>query len=183
MEAFGYAYTHPCEASTNSGQIVLLIRFSVIPSHFSTAVFSTCGVNFFYFAIATFATLPKQLVLVYVGVIFADTGKKDALVNDVILAITAVITILAGVYIYMKMRKVQKVLLEEQSQRREAWTESQSRKLLEDEAARRAVEQESIALERTPTDPRKATYRGDEFEYEGDASIYIPRGDRSFHYV
>jgi len=43
-------------------QIVFIVRLSAIPSHFTTAVFATCGVAFWIFLVATFFTLPKQLV-------------------------------------------------------------------------------------------------------------------------
>ncbi|KAH6662312.1 snare associated Golgi protein-domain-containing protein [Halenospora varia] len=97
--------------------IILLIRFSVIPSHLSTAVFSTCDVKFWHFAIATFLTLPKQLLVVYVGVIFtAET--KDNRINILVFGITTIVTLAAAVYIYIRMRNIKKALLEQQRQRR-----------------------------------------------------------------
>jgi hypothetical protein len=97
-------------------QIVLVVRFSIIPSHFSTAVFSTCNVKFLFFAVATFLTLPKQIILVFFGVLFVQ-GSKDNTISDIVLGITFVITIIAGVYIYLQMGKKKKILLEEQRQR------------------------------------------------------------------
>jgi len=99
--------------------VVLIIRFSVIPSHFSTAVFSTCDVKFWYFAVATFFTLPKQIILVYFGVLLVQ-GSNDNTINILVLGATSLVTVLAGVYIYMKMRKTKKVLLAEQSARLDA---------------------------------------------------------------
>lgn len=98
-------------------RIILIIRFSIIPSHFSTAVFSTCNVNFWYFAISTLLTLPKQIILVYFGVILTEkrTNKK---LNALVLGMTFILTIIAGLYIYSKMKKAIKVLLEEQEERR-----------------------------------------------------------------
>lgn len=105
--------------TSNSMQVVLIIRFSVIPSHFSTAVFSTCNVKFWYFAIATFLTLPKQIILVYVGVLLVQQSK-DNTVNVIVLVITFLTTVVAGAYIYIKMRKTKKILLEEQALRLDA---------------------------------------------------------------
>jgi hypothetical protein len=102
--------------NANSLQIILIVRFSIIPSHFSTAVFSTCNVNFWFFAIATFLTLPKQIILVFFGVLFVQ-GSNDNTISDIVLGITFVITIIAGVYIYIEMGKKKKILLEEQAQR------------------------------------------------------------------
>ena len=99
--------------------MVLIIRFSIIPSHFSTAVFSTCNVKFWSFAIATFLTLPKQIILVYVGVLLVQE-TKDNTINAIVLGITFLTTIVAGLYIYVKMRKAKKILLEEQAARLDA---------------------------------------------------------------
>lgn len=100
--------------------VVLVIRFSIIPSHFSTAVFSTCNVKFWHFAAATFLTLPKQIVIVYVGVLLAQTQTKNNTVNDVVLGITGFTTVVAGIYVYRKMRITKKILLEEQAVRLDA---------------------------------------------------------------
>ncbi|KAH7370506.1 snare associated Golgi protein-domain-containing protein [Rhexocercosporidium sp. MPI-PUGE-AT-0058] len=99
--------------------IILLIRFSIIPSHLSTAVFSTCDVKFWHFAVATFLTLPKQIIIVYFGVLLTQEKKKDNLVNGIVLGFTFLITVVAGVYIYLKMRKLKAVLIAEQTARLE----------------------------------------------------------------
>ncbi|KAL2066303.1 hypothetical protein VTL71DRAFT_2374 [Oculimacula yallundae] len=99
--------------------IILLIRFSIIPSHLSTAVFSTCDVKFWHFAVATFLTLPKQIIIVYFGVLLTQEKEKDNLVNGLVLGFTFLVTIFAGVYIYMKMRKLKAILMAEQTARLE----------------------------------------------------------------
>jgi hypothetical protein len=96
---------------------VLIIRLSAIPSHFSTAVFSTCDVKFWHFVVATFASLPKQIFLVYLGVLLVQKSNDDV-IKTVMFGIVFVITIAMGIWIYMKMRKVKTVLLEEQEARR-----------------------------------------------------------------
>ncbi|KAK4098547.1 hypothetical protein N658DRAFT_488423 [Parathielavia hyrcaniae] len=99
--------------------IVLLIRFSAIPSHFSTAVFSTCDVNFWAFAFATFLTLPKQIFLVYLGVLLLQE-EPDHSAKNVVFAGVCVMTIIMSVYILYKMRRIKVVLLAEQAERRRA---------------------------------------------------------------
>ncbi|KAK4233062.1 snare associated Golgi protein-domain-containing protein [Achaetomium macrosporum] len=99
--------------------IVLVIRFSAIPSHFSTAVFSTCGVNFWSFAFATFITLPKQIFLVYLGVLLLQ-DKPDSSAKNIVFGVAFAVTIVMAVYIYYKMRKIKVVLLAEQADRRKA---------------------------------------------------------------
>jgi uncharacterized membrane protein YdjX (TVP38/TMEM64 family) len=101
--------------------IVLIIRLSAVPSHFSTAVFSTCDVKFWHFFVSTFLSLPKQIVLVYLGVLLIEQDadkSSDSHIKTIMFAIVAVITIVLGVWIFIKMRAVKKVLMEEQEQRR-----------------------------------------------------------------
>ncbi len=96
--------------------VVLIIRFSAIPAHFSTAVFSTCDVKFWHFFVATFFSLPKQIILVYLGVLLVQEGN-DKVIKTVTFVIAFVITIAMGVWIWYKMRTIKKVLIEEQEAR------------------------------------------------------------------
>ncbi|EGS19521.1 uncharacterized protein CTHT_0049940 [Thermochaetoides thermophila DSM 1495] len=108
--------------------IIFIIRLSAIPSHFSTAVFSTCGVRFWSFALATFLTLPKQIFLVYLGTLLVETdpsgnqNKKEdpttTIIKDVVFGVVFVVTVVMAGYIYVHMRRVKKVLLAEQEERR-----------------------------------------------------------------
>ncbi|KAH3911829.1 hypothetical protein HBH56_129110 [Parastagonospora nodorum] len=103
--------------------IVLVIRLSAVPSHFSTAVFSTCDVRFWHFFVSTFLSLPKQVVLVYLGVLLVKQDD-DSTIKTVMFLILGAITIALGAWIYIKMRNVKKVLLEEQETRRVKKAES-----------------------------------------------------------
>ncbi|KAK6343802.1 Tlg2-vesicle protein [Orbilia brochopaga] len=92
--------------------IVFIVRLSIIPGHFSTAIFSVCGVNFWLYALASLLTLPKQLIIIYLGVILAsDNGSR--LVSDIVLGVTFLITVIAGVYIWWKLRAVRRILITE----------------------------------------------------------------------
>ncbi|KAJ4320290.1 hypothetical protein N0V94_003467 [Neodidymelliopsis sp. IMI 364377] len=104
--------------------VVLVIRLSAIPAHFSTAVFSTCDVKFWHFVVATLLSLPKQIFLVYLGVLLVQ-DDDDSLIKNIVFAVVFLITIAMGVWIWMKMSKVKKVLLDEQEQRRVKRAESQ----------------------------------------------------------
>ncbi|KAI8941725.1 Tlg2-vesicle protein [Plenodomus lindquistii] len=97
--------------------IVLIIRLSAVPAHFSTAVFSTCDVKFWHFVVATFASLPKQIFLVYLGVLLVKESD-DSVIQTVMFGLVFVITVVMGIWIYMKMRTIKKVLVEEQELRR-----------------------------------------------------------------
>ncbi|KAJ9090890.1 hypothetical protein QFC20_007795 [Naganishia adeliensis] len=86
-----------------------LSRLSAIPTHFTTIVYSVCGFSFWKFCMALVLSLPKQLVNVYVGVVLAgesSTTKSSHLVSDIVWAVTAVVSIGAGWYIWWKMSKV-----------------------------------------------------------------------------
>lgn len=77
----------------------------------STAVFSTCGMGVFVFALAALLSLPKQLVTVFIGVILEQSGtgttsSTDRIVSDVVLVVTIAITIAAGYYIYVLINRV-----------------------------------------------------------------------------
>lgn len=117
--------------------IVLVIRLSAIPSHFSTAVFSTCNVKFWHFFVATFLSLPKQIFLVYLGVLLVQQKESDV-VQSVMFGAVFVVTIVLGVYIWFKMRKIKKVLLDEQAQRREVRLQEEMA-MQDKEAAERRV--------------------------------------------
>lgn len=82
----------------------------------STAVFSTCDVKFWRFAVSTFLTLPKQLILVYLGVLLVQS-QDDSTIKDALFAVAGLVTVLAGVWIWFKMKKYKTQLLEEQAQR------------------------------------------------------------------
>ncbi|KAJ7675452.1 hypothetical protein B0H17DRAFT_130803 [Mycena rosella] len=85
--------------------IVLVIRYSAIPPHFATTVFSTVGVSFVVFIGAAVLSLPKQLVPVYVGYAMkpSNTSSKSAVVEKVVLVISIAITIGAYVWINRQM--------------------------------------------------------------------------------
>ncbi|EDR03489.1 uncharacterized protein LACBIDRAFT_307235 [Laccaria bicolor S238N-H82] len=83
-------------------KIALIARLSAIPGHFTTAIFSTCGMGIIVFSIAALLSMPKQFV--YMGVILeqSSTGQQDTksrIISDVVLTITILITIVAMSYI------------------------------------------------------------------------------------
>ncbi|KAJ7641450.1 hypothetical protein FB45DRAFT_738359, partial [Roridomyces roridus] len=88
-------------------RIAIIIRYSSIPPHLTTAIFSTCGMPFWIFLVAAVVSLPKQLAIVYVGVAlesesYAHSGldsKKSSHVQKGVIAVTAVVTVLSFFYI------------------------------------------------------------------------------------
>ncbi|KAI0691842.1 hypothetical protein C8T65DRAFT_587088, partial [Cerioporus squamosus] len=92
-------------------KIALIARLSAIPGHFTTAVFSTCGMGVITFSIAAILSLPKQFITVYLGVALEQSedgtsSTSDTIIKDVVLGVTTLITIGAMWYIYHQMNKV-----------------------------------------------------------------------------
>ncbi|KAG5653796.1 hypothetical protein H0H81_010466 [Sphagnurus paluster] len=69
--------------------------------------------------------MPKQFITVYLGVVLeqASTGvkdKKSAIISDIVLAITFIITVLAMWYIFRQMNKVKPEVIYERRKARQA---------------------------------------------------------------
>ncbi|KAK7691171.1 hypothetical protein QCA50_006274 [Cerrena zonata] len=106
-------------------KIALIARFSAIPGHFTTAVFSTCGMNVWVFAAAAFFSLPKQFLTVYLGVALeqsenGQTSTTDKIIKGVVIGITTVVTILAMWWVYRKMNQVKPTVIYERRKARQA---------------------------------------------------------------
>jgi len=54
-------------------KIALIARLSLIPGHFTTALFSACGMSIWTFSIAAILSSPKQFLTVYLGVLLDGT--------------------------------------------------------------------------------------------------------------
>lgn len=105
--------------------IIVAARLSAIPGHLTTAIFATCGQNIFIFSLAAFVTLPKQLVVVYLGVLFNAEAKSKTsqAISYTVLGVGAgelaepwlitndkVITVGSAWYIYREMNKARIVI-------------------------------------------------------------------------
>ncbi|KAF2127547.1 hypothetical protein P153DRAFT_368163 [Dothidotthia symphoricarpi CBS 119687] len=133
--------------------IVVIIRLSAAPAHFSTAVFSTCDVKFWHFAIATLLSMPKQIFLVYLGVLMVEKEGEDDNTQTIIFGIIFLITVALGVWIFMKMKKIKVVLLEEQEKRR---VDREEQRLVEDESSSsRRFGEEPAEWDMQPTQPAR----------------------------
>lgn len=90
--------------------IILLARLSAIPGHFTTAVFATVGMGFWVFLVGCILSLPKQLEVVYLGVVMEQTNGGETTaskaVKYIVLLLGMALTIGAMWYIYHKMAKV-----------------------------------------------------------------------------
>ncbi|KAF8510029.1 hypothetical protein JB92DRAFT_464148 [Gautieria morchelliformis] len=125
MERDGISYACLARVVREGGfKVALVIRLSVIPGHFSTAVFSTCGMGVVVFALAAFFSLPKQLVTVYIGVVLQEGGSgtttsKDTIISDLVLVFTTLLTFVAGYYIYYLINNVKPAVIYERRKARQ----------------------------------------------------------------
>ncbi|KAI5115751.1 hypothetical protein M0805_001870, partial [Coniferiporia weirii] len=116
---------------TGGFKVALITRYSALPGHFTTAVFSTCGIGIVVFSLAALLSLPKQLALVYVGVVFEESGagtetKSERAISVTVLVVTGIITWLALRYIMSQMAKVKGDVVYERRKARKAKLERAS---------------------------------------------------------
>ncbi|QRW04597.1 Golgi apparatus membrane protein TVP38 [Ceratobasidium sp. AG-Ba] len=105
--------------------VAFVVRLSAIPGHFTTAVFSTCGMNIWIFTLAAFCSLPKQFITVYLGVILEQSADgtrstRDTIISDSVLAVTFLITVIAAWWIWREMSRVKLDVLRERREERKA---------------------------------------------------------------
>uniref|UniRef100_A0A8H7XRT8 Golgi apparatus membrane protein TVP38 n=1 Tax=Psilocybe cubensis TaxID=181762 RepID=A0A8H7XRT8_PSICU len=106
-------------------KIALIARLSAIPGHFTTGIFSACGMGIIIFSIAAILSLPKQFITVYLGVILKQSNDgtedtKSKIISDTVLGITVVITFVAMWYIFLQMNKVTPQVIYERRKARQA---------------------------------------------------------------
>lgn len=83
---------------------VLVLRFSAIPGHITTAISASAGANLFSYCAAAILTLPKQLAVVYLGTAFITKSRKSHYISLLTMFLTVIGTGVAAVYIYYQMR-------------------------------------------------------------------------------
>ncbi|XAO23099.1 hypothetical protein I312_101877 [Cryptococcus bacillisporus CA1280] len=89
-----------------SFMFVLILRFSAVPGHITTAVSASAGANFWSYLLAAFLTLPKQWTIVYLGKAFGTTNRTNTIISVLTTVFTILATVIAAVYIYYQMRLV-----------------------------------------------------------------------------
>ncbi|KAJ7911557.1 hypothetical protein B0H13DRAFT_2007136 [Mycena leptocephala] len=100
--------------------IAMIVRYSALPAHLTTAVFATCGMPFWVFLVAAVVSLPKQIVLVYIGVALGNNDSKSDKIQKIVLAVTIVITVIAMVYIRRMMDKAKTAVVYARRKARQA---------------------------------------------------------------
>lgn len=103
--------------------VMFLARLSAIPGHFTTAVFATVGMNIFIFTFAAVLALPKQLLIVYLGVAIKNSGDgtedtKSKIIKYVVLVISFIITVWTAYWLYQRMEKIRPTVSKRLRQKR-----------------------------------------------------------------
>ncbi|KAK0502325.1 hypothetical protein EDD18DRAFT_687351 [Armillaria luteobubalina] len=106
-------------------KIALIARLSAIPPHFTTALFSTCGMGIVTFCIAAILSMPMNLINVYLGVILeqsatGETDKKSRTISTIVLILTILITVGAMHYILKQINKVKPAIIYARRKARQA---------------------------------------------------------------
>jgi len=86
-------------------KVAIIVRYSIIPPHFSTVVFATCGMKFWVFLVSAIVSLPRHFITVYIGVTLNDEAKdvtsttKEKIITYIVLAATIVVSVVALRYV------------------------------------------------------------------------------------
>ncbi|KAG2072554.1 hypothetical protein BDR04DRAFT_937388, partial [Suillus decipiens] len=112
-------YAALCEVIRERGfKVALVARYSAIPGHLTTAIFSVCGMGIFTFMLAALLSLPKQFITVYIGVMLeSDQNSSGAstskVIGDVVGAITLLVTVVAMWYINKAVNDMKQQVIQE----------------------------------------------------------------------
>lgn len=117
-------YAALCKVVRERGfKVALVARYSAIPGHLTTAIFSVCGMGIFAFMLAAVLSLPKQFITVYIGVMLesdpnASAASTSRIIGDVVGAITLLVTVAAMWYINKAVSKVKLQIIQERQKSR-----------------------------------------------------------------
>ncbi|PFH48524.1 hypothetical protein AMATHDRAFT_87049 [Amanita thiersii Skay4041] len=167
-------------------KIALVARLSAIPGHFTTAVFSTCGMGIIVFSLAAILSLPKQFITVYLGVILEQsesgtTDTKSRIISDVVLAITFLITIAAMWYIVRQMNKVKPEVIYKRRRARLAKIKAQNG-FVPDSASLSSVDSDREPLTTMQTPYQQFDRRGSTNNMS-EVELFAPVPQRPAHHV
>ncbi|TBU41574.1 hypothetical protein BD309DRAFT_1010793 [Dichomitus squalens] len=107
-------------------KMAIIVRYSAIPGHLTTAIFATCGMGVLTFLVAAVLSLPKQFATVYLG-----TGTVDAngdvqpshtqkIVKIVLIVITTIVTMGAMRYVNGQIDNVKQEVIYKRRKARQA---------------------------------------------------------------
>ncbi|KAG6372607.1 hypothetical protein JVT61DRAFT_7353 [Boletus reticuloceps] len=106
-------------------KIAVIVRYSAVPGHFTTAIFAVCGMNIFVFILAALLSMPKQFITVYIGTLLESTANgsassKNKILSYVVGAITVLVTVVAMWYIRSQVNRVKPEIIHARQKARQA---------------------------------------------------------------
>jgi uncharacterized membrane protein YdjX (TVP38/TMEM64 family) len=121
-------------------KIALVARYSLIPPHFTTALFAVCGMNIFVFMLAAALSMPKQFITVYIGTLLetsatSSSTTKNKIISDVVGVVTVLITIAAMWYMTREINRVKPQIVYERRKARQAKLDAESESLYQNGGA------------------------------------------------
>ncbi|RPD69735.1 hypothetical protein L226DRAFT_471371 [Lentinus tigrinus ALCF2SS1-7] len=109
-ESKNLRYAFISEVIREGGLVMaIMVRYSAVPGHVTTAIFATAGMSVWTFLIAAFLALPKQLAAVYLADPFvrATTDKSPTkttkTIKIIVITLTILITIAAMRFVNSKI--------------------------------------------------------------------------------
>ncbi|KAG1744955.1 uncharacterized protein EDB91DRAFT_1199932 [Suillus paluster] len=178
-------------------KIALIARYSVIPGHFTTAIFAVCGMNIFIFMLAAALSMPKQFITVYIGTLLessanSSTTSKNKIISDVVGVITVLVTVGAMWYITRQVNRVKPQIIYERRKARQARLEGESGSLYQNGGANTSTvfnpSDTTLAtplnsFQNAPYDPPYQQWdsEGRAVGYTADPRVYAPQPKKPEH--
>ncbi|KAH9937903.1 uncharacterized protein BXZ73DRAFT_22654, partial [Epithele typhae] len=92
--------------------VPIIMRYSAIPGHFTTAVFATCGVSIWTYLISAALSLPKQFAVVFLGANRnGPPTARVALLNVAVVAVIVIVTIVAMWYVNRRIEMIKEEVI------------------------------------------------------------------------
>ncbi|KAJ7736733.1 hypothetical protein DFH07DRAFT_97183 [Mycena maculata] len=103
--------------------VVLVIRYSTVPSHFATALFASVGISFWIFLIAAILSLPQGLLPVYIGYVMQPSVSEDntsKTIENIVTVAGILITVFAYVWLKRQTKAATPDFIHERQKARQA---------------------------------------------------------------
>ncbi|KIM64481.1 hypothetical protein SCLCIDRAFT_1213305 [Scleroderma citrinum Foug A] len=174
-------------------KIALIVRYSAVPGHFTTAIFAVCGMNIFVFIAAAILSMPKQFITVYIGTLLEENANgtentRDKILSYVVGGVTAIVTIAAMWYINKGVNRVKPDVIYARRKARQAklngsdafYGNVRAAETTDDAIFNPAASDTALAVSDTPYDPpyQKWDKQGHAEGYTSDPRLYAPQPRR-----
>ncbi|KAG6334575.1 hypothetical protein ID866_4512 [Astraeus odoratus] len=174
-------------------KIALILRYSAVPGHFTTAVFSLCGMKVFIFIAAAILSLPKQFITVYIGTLLEEEADGSVTTTDKVLSyvvgtITGIVTIAAMWYIQRGVNRVKPDVIYARRKARQAklggssgfYQNAAAAGTSDDTIFNPAASETVLTTSDMPYDPpyQKWDKQGHAVGYSSDPRVYAPQPRR-----